>query len=270
MANLDNNQNKLGEALSLRKFRIMLNIIILCVGLILILIGLLQIPEKTSTLLTNIGVSILASGIIALFTILTLNDENFQIENNLQSKWGIEEIYATRSEMNSHTASVFPSMKKEYQQIAFGVKSLRDAYNDLFIEKAKKGLKIKFITLHPNSIFIQEREKIENKQKGDIRKTIIDLIIWIKKLQGVSKKPSNIQIEFYDSLPLDFYCKIDNNLYIGPYLYGKESQQTISYRFNSRGKGYDYYTRYFNSLWNSGHMKDLKEIEKDIENELQD
>lgn len=119
--------------------------------------------------------------------------------------------------MNSHTALVFPAMKKEYCQIAFGVKSLRDAYDGLFMDKVKRGLKVKFITVHPNSIFLEEREKIENKQAGEIRKTIIDLIQWIEKLKSNTKRPDNIQIKFYDSLPLDFYCKIDDNLYVGPY-----------------------------------------------------
>jgi len=31
------------------------------------------------------------------------------------------------------------------------------------MDKVKRGLKVKFITVHPNSIFLEEREKIENK-----------------------------------------------------------------------------------------------------------
>ena len=102
--------------------------------------------------------------------------------------------------MNSHTALVFPAMKKEYCQIAFGVKSLRDAYDGLFMDKVKRGLKVKFITVHPNSIFLEEREKIENKQAGEIRKTIIDLIQWIEKLKSNTKRPDNIQIKIFTTL----------------------------------------------------------------------
>ena len=56
-----------------------------------------------------------------------------------------------------------------------------------------------------------------------------------------------------------------NNLYIGPYLYGKESQQTISYRFNSDGDGYKYYTEYFNMLWNSDMMVSLETVKEEIQ-----
>ena len=65
-------------------------------------------------------------------------------------------------------------------------------------------------------------------------------------------------------MPLDFYCKIDDNLYVGPYLYGKESQQTISYRFSPNGKGFKYYSNYFETLWNSPMMKELNEVKKEI------
>jgi len=258
----NNSAQKFKKALNQNK--ILINIIIICVGLISAVIGFFLQDRivVVSQLLIEIGISILTSGFVALFAILAIDDAD---DDSLNS-WGLADIYKTRSQMNSHTAEVFPEMKKEYQQIAFGIKSLRDAYDTLFVQKAKKGLKIKIITMHPNSLYLKEREKVENKQEGEIRKTIIDLIAWIEKLQSMNKNgKKNIQIKFYDSTPLDFYCKIDDNLYIGPYLYGKESQQTISYRFNSDGDGYKYYTEYFNMLWNSDMMISLETVKEEIQ-----
>jgi hypothetical protein len=249
----------------LKRHRYVVNILIFLLGVIMILIAILppDINQGIASVSLNIGVSIIASSIIALITLLTV-DKNEDIDT-FYEEWGLENIYHTRSEMNSHTAQVFPAMNEVYEQIAFGVKSLRDAYTPLFEEKVKKGLKIRFITIHPNSCFLQEREEIENKLNGEIRKTILGLIIWIKKLQKISNNPANIQIKFYDSLPLDFYCRIDDDLYIGPYLYGKESQQTISYRYNCYGKGFKYYTRYFNDLWeNDSFLKTLDSIDGDL------
>lgn len=258
-----NNTDKLRKILNRNKY--LINIIIILLGIVSTILGVV-IPNATADqILLNIGLSFVSSGIISMITIVAI-DSNENEDDKELADWGMEQIYTTRSEMNSHTATVFPTIKKEYCQIAFGVKSLRDAYDSLFMDKVKHGLKVKFITMHPNSKFLAEREIIENKQVGEIRKTIIDLIKWIEKLQNNAKNSNNIQIKFYDSLPLDFYCKIDDNLYVGPYLYGKESQQTISYRFSPHGKGYKYYINYFDTLWNSSIMKDLAEVKKEIDN----
>lgn len=246
----------------LKRNKYLLNIIILLVGIICTFLGI-TLPDKTAKdILFNIGLSFISTGLVTILTIFVISDDDEK--DDLYLKWGIVQIYKTRSEMNSHTAEVFPSMTNEYCQIAFGVKSLRDAYDKLFVKKVRNGLKVRFITMHPNSKFLIEREIVENKQQGEIRKTIIDLIAWIEKLRGIAKNPNDVQIKFYDSLPLDFYCKIDDNLYIGPYLFGKESQQTISYRFLPSGLGYKYYTEYFDDLWNNPIMKELSDVKKDI------
>ena len=51
-------------------------------------------------------------------------------------------------------------------------------------------------------------------------------------------------------MTLDFYWRMDNELYIGPYWYGWDSQQTVTYKFINGGRGFDLYTQYFDALWN--------------------
>lgn len=153
--------DKFRKALNQNKY--LINLIIILLGIILSILGIV-IPNETAVqILLNIGLAFVSSGIISLLTILVIDSKDNDETKEL-AVWGLEQIYTTRSEMNSHTALVFPAMKKEYCQIAFGVKSLRDAYDGLFMDKVKRGLKVKFITVHPNSIFLEEREKIENKQ----------------------------------------------------------------------------------------------------------
>ena len=246
----------------LRRNRYLINIIIILLGIVATILGFVIPNEVVEQILLSIGLSFVGTGIVTIITVLAMDTDDDS--NDFVSEWGVEQIYSTRSEMNSHTAVVLPNMKKEYYTIAFGVKSLRDAYDKLFMEKVKHGLKIKFITMHPDSKFLVEREKIEQKQVGEIRKTIIDLISWIEKLKKIARNPNNVQIKFYDSIPLDFFCKIDDNIYIGPYLYGKESQQTISYRFSETGKGFTYYLDYFNNLWDNPMMKELETVKKEI------
>lgn len=52
-------------------------------------------------------------------------------------------------------------------------------------------------------------------------------------------------------MTLDFYWRVDNVVYIGPYWNGYESQQTITYKYIKGGKGFKTYTEYFQKLWNN-------------------
>ena len=52
-------------------------------------------------------------------------------------------------------------------------------------------------------------------------------------------------------MTLDFYWRVDDVIYIGPYWYGVESQQTITYKYLAGGKGFTQYSEYFETLWNN-------------------
>ena len=52
-------------------------------------------------------------------------------------------------------------------------------------------------------------------------------------------------------MTLDFYWRMDDDLYIGPYWQGYSSQQTITYKFDKGGEGFRVYTDYFEKLWDN-------------------
>ena len=52
-------------------------------------------------------------------------------------------------------------------------------------------------------------------------------------------------------MTLDFYWRMDDELYVGPYLLNIESQQTITYKHLKGDKGFKLYSDYFESLWNN-------------------
>ena len=103
--------------------------------------------------------------------------------------------------------------------------------------------------MNPNSVIVSQREKDENEIPGQIKNTILELQKWTEKLKNLSPKPENIQLKYYDNLPLQSYYRQDNFIYTGPYLYGKPSQQTISFEYKVNSLGYDYWNSYFNTVW---------------------
>lgn len=227
----------------------LINAVVFLLGMVLIVVGV--ILENTAGIwgivLLSIGCSIVASAIIIYLSSKYLIRQGKSSE--IAEKWGLLSIYRTRAEMNQSSNSNLESLKNELDIIAFGLRSFRDSQNELMKDKIKQGLRIRILTMNPDSIYLQQREKDENEIIGQTKKTILDLIEWVTDMKGISTKPENVQIKFYDSLPLEFYFRQDDFLYVGPYLRGITSQQTISYEFRKGTLGYDYWKGYFERLW---------------------
>lgn len=177
--------------------------------------------------------------------------EKYQKDNTINNVWGLKEIFETRQKMNIRLNEIWDNLSDNLDIIAFGLKSFRDAQSDSIKEKVKDGLKIRILTINPFSSFVKQRERDENEMTGSIKKTILDLEKWMTTLKGISNNKENIQLKFYNSLPIDFYWRQDDKLYTGPYLYGIGSQQTITFEYQKGTKGYQFYHNYFENLWNN-------------------
>lgn len=102
--------------------------------------------------------------------------------------------------------------------------------------------------MNPESQFVQQRELEENETESQIKHTIEHLVMWADELNSKGFK-GRILVKGYNAMTLDFYWRVDDEVYIGPYWYNISSQQTITYKFEREGKGFTTYTEYFESLW---------------------
>lgn len=228
-----------------RKNITLVNIIIVMLGILAIFISVYLPNANTQNICMGIGTSFFASGIVVLIT--TLLTDNTEEEDRL-SDWGIEAIYSTRGEMNI-SCDKYMRKAKRIDIIAFGLRSWRDSQAKTIEKLLKNGCQIRILTMNPDCNNLQQREKDEQQEIGSIKYSIEQLISWAKVLNSRNYAGS-IEIKCYDAQPLNFMFLMDNRLFIGPYEYGKGSQQTISYEFNTSGRTYGYYTDYFQSLWN--------------------
>ncbi|WRQ32332.1 hypothetical protein U5907_07030 [Bacteroidales bacterium MB20-C3-3] len=225
------------------------NLITFFSGIILVLIAILvNIEKPIGLLLISIGTSIIASSIVVYLSSKYLFKQN-KIKEIIE-KWGLSGIYRTRAEMNLSCNDQLNVAKCNIDIIAFGLKGFRETQTDLVLSKVKSGINIRIITINPNSSLLTHREKDEGEVVGQIKNTILQLDKWVFDL----KKYGNVKIKYYDTLPFDFYFRIDNKIYVGPYLYGQSSQQTISYEFSINSQGFDYYISYFEKLWNDNNL----------------
>ncbi|MDQ2085921.1 DUF5919 domain-containing protein [Herbivorax sp. ANBcel31] len=236
------------------------NQVILLIGIVICLISFF-VDERYSLPLINfkgsdmkitlisVGCSLIASSIITFF-LLSETNKNYEVVD----KWGLINIYKKRSDMNLSCDRHMKNLRNELDMICFGLRNFRDAVGNDIEKKVEKGLKVRILTLKPDSMFVEQREIDEGSSNGEIKKTLIDLIKWVEKLKNIAPNKKNIQIKFYDTMPLFSYQRIDNYIYLGPYLYGLTSQKTISFEYVKNRDGYKYYKDYFERVWKDNNF----------------
>lgn len=174
--------------------------------------------------------------------------------NELTNRWGIEKIFRTRAEKNYESDRILENHNiKELDGIAFGLRSFRTSRARDVLECLNNGAIIRLLVMDPDSSFVIQRAVEEKEDPDAIAKSIRDLVHWADDLNSKSKG-GKIEIKYYNSMTVDFYWRIDDKLYFGPYWYGTPSQQTITFKFVNNGIGYALYKDYFERLWNDGEL----------------
>jgi hypothetical protein len=227
----------------------LLNLLILSIGVIVTLASLMldkNNNEDLKIILISIGTSIISSSIIVFLSYRYVIEESETKE--LINEWRLSGMYKTRAEMNKKTDEILGKCQKQIDIIAFGLKSLREEKSSLIKKKLQAGVRIRILTINPESVYLAQREKDEKEVEGQIKNTIYDLQKWVDQLKEIVPN-SSIELKYYTCLPLDHYCRIDDHVFLGPYIYGKSSQKTFSYGFRAGGLGFDDWTQYFEELW---------------------
>ncbi len=192
----------------------------------------------------SVGCSLIASGLVILM-------HDFFIERKIVSElddWNLIKIYNTRAEKNADSDPELDKARYAVDAIAFGLKSFRSKQTKRVESCLRRGVNFRILTMNPESQFVQQRELEENETESQIKHTIEHLVMWADELNSKGFK-GRILVKGYNAMTLDFYWRVDDEVYIGPYWYNISSQQTITYKFEREGKGFTTYTEYFESLW---------------------
>lgn len=170
------------------------------------------------------------------------------------NEWGLDRIFKTRAEKNSESDPILESHNvKCLDGIAFGLSSFRSNREDDVLKCLQNGMNMRLLVMEPNSIFVHQREIEEDVHKDNISDSIKKLVEWANKLNRQSSK-GKIIIKYYRAMTLDFYWRIDDRVYVGPYMYNIVSQQTVTLKYLKGGRGYKLYTQYFEKLWGNKNL----------------
>ena len=227
---------------NLKKVVVMLIVVI--IGFFLAVGDTYWFPTDTHVWL-SIGCSLLASAMVGLLNVFVVDAK---IDNDLD-KWALSKIYTTRADKNKDSDPKLKDLKYRLDGIAFGLKTFRTGHQAEIEDALRRGVMVRFITMSPSSKFVAQREKEEKEHAGQIKNTINQLVEWADNLNAKNYR-GKIYVKGYDCMTLDFYWRMDGEIYMGPYWYGHSSQQTVTYKFEESGKGFEVYSKYFEELWN--------------------
>jgi len=253
-----NNQGLIGN--------LIVQIIIFLIGVIISLIGFLhpKLSVAWKTILSTIGLAFI-SGIILAFisTIVNYKIEAEKLKKDDEQRglqeWGIRKIYEKRGEINSRQDAkgmmtlCMEKLSSQYDIIAYGLTRFRRERTDEVKKKLRtyNNLKFRFLIPDPNLEWLKIKDQLATRtEQGVVRDTskeIESLLDWIKELS--QEFGDRVQCKLYNCLPQDFYCRVDNIIFIGPQLIGFDSNDTITYVYNVNGKCGTIYTNYFEHLW---------------------
>lgn len=220
------------------------------VGLIVLLVGILIVVfdifkwRSPQLIGVSIGCSLIASGLVITLNTLVVERKK---EDPLH-EWGIEKIYSTRAERNAEADPNIDKARHSIDGVAFGLSNFRAKYSAKIETALRHGVNIRLLVMDPESDFLSTREIEEGVAEGTIRGQITELIRWAERLNQ-NKHKGSFTIRGYNCMTLDYYWRVDDDLYIGPYWYGYQSSNTITFKFKNSGKGYQHYSEYFTSLW---------------------
>lgn len=219
-------------------------------GLAIIIFGIISsavsayFPFPWNNILLSVGCSLIASGLVILF-------HDFFIERKTISEldvWKLTKIYNTRAEKSADSDPQLDKARYVVDVVAFGLKSFRTKQTKRVENCLRRGVNFRIITMNPSSEFVYQREIEENETKDQIKHTIEELVRWADKLNSKGLK-GRVLVKGYNAMTFDFYWRVDDVIYVGPYWYNVSSQQTITYKFEQGGKGFTIYSEYFDSLW---------------------
>jgi len=223
--------------------------LIVSLSIILISIILLLLQRKywsEDVTINSVLCGLIGSGVMLLITTVFVD---YKTEYDVWNDWKLEKIFKTRVEKNQESD---PKLKQHnlsrLDAVAFGLSNFRAFHTNDIQNCLNHGMNIRMLVMDPDGTFVSQREKEEHDAPGNISVAIKDLVSWAKELNQFSSN-GKIEVKFYTSMTLDFYWRIDDELYVGPYMYKKKSQQTITYKFVKGGVGFDLYTSYFEDLW---------------------
>lgn len=183
--------------------------------------------------------------------------------SNSFSEAGLRTIYKHRNLMNDDCDKDLKNIPNQIDVICYGLRVFRRSRNKITDELLKRGVNFRILTMNPDSPFVAQKEKEDELVNGYLCDLINKLVEWANIKNQNKNNIGKIVVKGYSCMPLGYYWRIDNSVYVSTLFFGLDS--TISYKYDQEGNAFSIYTEYFEKLWTNDNI--TVELTKKIEEE---
>jgi hypothetical protein len=220
----------------------LVNVIVILVGTILAVVKVQEIGE--------VGVSLIASGIVALFYFLYPKGDAEQMLHEI-TKNGLAKTYVGRS-LPDEYSSLIERAKKKIDILGFGLNSFREDNGELIPKKCLEGVEVRFLVIDPESeVFkMKSQEEDENRVfwQKEPHKKLVQYVTETNNLIESSGKGKKIQMKYYRATPSTMIFRIDDTMFVGPYLYKRCNRNVCTFRLE-KGELFNQFEEHFEKVW---------------------
>jgi hypothetical protein len=222
---------------------------------ILVLVGVL-VTTIANEIAFALGTGITATGITGwvIFFYVRQSDDDIKQRRIIANLGIIDGFTARSSNIRSEYEPRFFAARERIDFFGFGHKALREDFiRD--IPKILPNCKIRMLMIDPTialgdgSNFASQRDLEEANIDGQIRSDVVKFLE--QSVEIKESFPDRFEIRLYSCFPSINICRIDNEMFWGPYLVRAQSRNMPTLLVDSRGSIFRALLSHYEAIWSN-------------------
>jgi hypothetical protein len=198
-----------------------------------------------------VGASLIAAGItgIVVFVYIRFSQDTAD-RLRIINDFGIVAAFEARAARIKTEYDRRLLTAREIDVMGFGLNALRQDYREQFADWAQR-CRVRVLLVDPNypdprCSYARQREDEEGDLAGSIGAQVKAFLLDTEPLRGAGAR---FEVRLYRSIPALNICRIDNEIFWGPYLVGGPSRNNPTIIVRRGGIMFDKLLSHFNMVW---------------------
>jgi hypothetical protein len=224
----------------------------LLVHLLLIAGGYVMVQTPSHTI-EAVGASLIAAGITGIVVFVYIRFSQDAADRlKVISDFGIVTAFEARAARIKKEYDRRILIAREIDVMGFGLNALREDYREQFTDWAQR-CRVRILLVDPNypeaaCSYARQREEEEGDRPGSIEGSVNAFLTDTAALRGAGTG-ERFQVRLYRSIPALNICRVDEELFWGPYLVGGPSRNNPTIIVKKGGIMFDRLMNHFNMVW---------------------
>ena len=227
---------------------------------VLLFVSGLAIAQIGGPILIAIGASVSATGVCgwAIYFWIRFTDNSTQALTRIRQLGLIDAFPARSVPIRAEYEARFSIAREQIDFLGFGLRALREDFGPSFTSWLHHA-RVRILLIDPEApvpgwSYVTQRDLEEGNSAGAIRNDVVQFLQYMCPL--VNAQSQRLQIRLYSCLPALNICRIDNEIFWGPYILGEQSRNTPTFLVNRAGALYAVLANHYEEVWtNSSYSR---------------